>query len=335
MGVLDPSRPNDLFMPVEPFNLSPAIPNSAYNGLSLSPMKQSTKRNSHFALDERQSEIPFPKSKLNGTKKPKIVEEEDEARANKGLRHFSMKVCEKVEEKLQTTYNEVAECLVRELTQPNTVQVEKGRKIKYDEKNIRRRVYDALNVLMAMDIIKKDKKTIFWQGLPGAVNQDVEELKIEKEAKQKRIHQKKEQLSQILQELVCYNNLIKRNMDPERKNSTSPRLSIPFVLVHSRRSTNSSDRIECEMTEDRSLVYFKFGSPFTVREDREVMKHLGLTSVVPYDLERIIPTELIKLYPQDKIISVNNASTATTGHGSGSSDAAAPAATSSSSSSSS
>lgn len=29
---------------------------------------------------------------------------------------------------------------------------------KFDEKNIRRRVYDALNVLMAMNIIAKEKK---------------------------------------------------------------------------------------------------------------------------------------------------------------------------------
>jgi E2F/DP family winged-helix DNA-binding domain len=36
----------------------------------------------------------------------------------------------------------------------------------FDEKNIRRRVYDALNVLMAMDIISKEKKEISWQGLP-------------------------------------------------------------------------------------------------------------------------------------------------------------------------
>ena len=36
----------------------------------------------------------------------------------------------------------------------------------YDEKNIRRRVYDALNVLMAMDIIMRQKKDIVWRGLP-------------------------------------------------------------------------------------------------------------------------------------------------------------------------
>jgi hypothetical protein len=33
---------------------------------------------------------------------------------DKGLRHFSMKVCEKVEQKVRTTYNEVADELVAE-----------------------------------------------------------------------------------------------------------------------------------------------------------------------------------------------------------------------------
>ena len=48
----------------------------------------------------------------------------------------------------------------------------------FDEKNIRRRVYDALNVLMAMDIISKDKKEIQWKGLPRTSMSDVEELKV-------------------------------------------------------------------------------------------------------------------------------------------------------------
>lgn len=48
----------------------------------------------------------------------------------------------------------------------------------YDEKNIRRRVYDALNVLMAMDIISKDKKEIQWKGLPRTSINDIEELQV-------------------------------------------------------------------------------------------------------------------------------------------------------------
>jgi transcription factor Dp-1/transcription factor Dp-2 len=41
----------------------------------------------------------------------------------------------------------------------------------YEEKNIRRRVYDALNVLMAMGIIEKeqDHVTFRWKGVPSGI----------------------------------------------------------------------------------------------------------------------------------------------------------------------
>ena len=37
--------------------------------------------------------------------------------------------------------------------------------VEFDEKNIRRRVYDAFNVLKALGAIKLDKKDITWKGL--------------------------------------------------------------------------------------------------------------------------------------------------------------------------
>eukprot|EP00884_Botryococcus_braunii_P004926 jgi/Botrbrau1/14434/Bobra.0014s0080.1 len=58
----------------------------------------------------------------------------------KGLRHFSMKVCEKVESKGRTTYNEVADELVIEFSQPDAEATAGGSTTR---KNIRRRVYDA------------------------------------------------------------------------------------------------------------------------------------------------------------------------------------------------
>jgi transcription factor Dp-1 len=53
--------------------------------------------------------------------------------------------------------------------------------MQYDEKNIRRRVYDALNVLMAMDIIAKEKKEIFWRGLPSGQAAGIERLRSERQ----------------------------------------------------------------------------------------------------------------------------------------------------------
>lgn len=40
-------------------------------------------------------------------------------KVGKGLRHFSMKVCEKVRKKGTTSYNEVADELVAEFTNPS------------------------------------------------------------------------------------------------------------------------------------------------------------------------------------------------------------------------
>ena len=85
----------------------------------------------------------------------------EETGKSRGLRHFSMKVCNKVRSKIRTTYNEVADDLVTDMRR----QAQPSAK-SFDEKNVRRRVYDALNVLLAMDIIAKEKKDLIWRGLP-------------------------------------------------------------------------------------------------------------------------------------------------------------------------
>lgn len=116
-----------------------------------------------------------------------------------------MKVCEKVQKKVVTSYNEVADELVAEFSSgdnmsPNDVvssvaaatltsyQTENRHSLTrslmfvlqhvYDQKNIRRRVYDALNVLMAMNIISKDKKEIKWIGFPTNSAQECQDLEV-------------------------------------------------------------------------------------------------------------------------------------------------------------
>lgn len=183
-----------------------------------------------------------------------------------GLRHFSLKVCEKVEEKGTTTYNEVADELVKEFMSqrnaathaPNDDSEEdssmvggssskKGGSGKnggatFDEKNIRRRVYDALNVLMAMDIIYKEKKEIRWNGLPANINNDVESLQREKIRRLKDIQQKRECLKELLLQHVCYSNLVQRNKEQRDQpqditaaegNNNSSKIPVPFLsLIH-------------------------------------------------------------------------------------------------------
>jgi hypothetical protein len=182
----------------------------------------------------------------------------------------------------------------------------------FDEKNIRRRVYDALNVLMAMDIISKEKKEIRWKGLPSNAQHDIEMMQREKRALEDSVAKKREHLQDLIMQVhahpapgsrnvtfiktshtalsdpsifprtssdlcpfavlqrVAFKRLVKRNVEREgatRDASTNadgsaaappaseePRVPLPFIIIN----TNHQTIIQCEMTEDRSDVFFNF-----------------------------------------------------------------------------
>jgi len=141
-----------------------------------------------------------------------------------------------------------------------------------DSKNIRRRVYDALNVLMAMKIIEKEKKEIRWKGLPTTdVRRELEGLQSDKMQRLERIQKKKEYLQELDTQKLLYKNLIERN---SRKliPQTDERVFLPFIIIHTRKQTT----IECEMSEDRSEYFFDFSHPFSIHDDNEILKRMGL-----------------------------------------------------------
>ncbi|KRZ54651.1 Transcription factor Dp-1 [Trichinella nativa] len=194
---------------------------------------------------------------------------------SKGLRHFSTKVCEKVREKGVTNYNEVADELVQEyfesLPNPPSSQEQQI----YDQKNIRRRVYDALNVLMAMNIISKEKKEIRWIGLPTSSLQECKRLEDEKARRAERIRDKREELYELMTQLVAVQSLIKRNREMERQGLLDPNLKLlplPFLLVR----TNSDSVVNVSISNDRTQWLFNFNRPFQLEPDVEFLKSLGL-----------------------------------------------------------
>lgn len=54
-------------------------------------------------------------SLVTDRKELSLLDRDSSGKAEKGLRHFSAKVCAKVEEKGSTSYNEVADELVQEM----------------------------------------------------------------------------------------------------------------------------------------------------------------------------------------------------------------------------
>lgn len=189
----------------------------------------------------------------------------------RGLRHFSMKVCEKVKEKGTTTYNEVADELVAEETQAHA-GVDPA---SYDQKNIRRRVYDALNVLMAMNIISKEKKEIRWHGLPSSTVQECDDLEKENEQVRERIESKQQQLRELILQHVAFKSLVARNQENEERGlvpNPNSAIQLPFIIV----STDKNTHINCSISNDKSEFSFKFNDTFKIHDDIEVLKRMGL-----------------------------------------------------------
>ncbi|GAB2289461.1 hypothetical protein Dimus_023770 [Dionaea muscipula] len=186
----------------------------------------------------------------------------------RGLRQFSMKVCEKVESKGRTTYNEVADELVAEYADPSDIAASSDQR-QYGEKNIRRRVYDALNVLMAMGVIFKDKKEMYWKGLPHVTSKDIEELKAEQIGLRSRIEKRAAYLHELQGQFSEYQNLMKRNQQSYGSGTAAcGGVALPFILVQTRPNAT----VEVEISEDMQLVHFDFNStPFEVHDDNYVL----------------------------------------------------------------
>lgn len=193
-----------------------------------------------------------------------------ESKAYKGLRHFSLMVCKKVEEKGTTTYNEVADELVR--------QILSDEQQKFDEKNIRRRVYDALNVLMAMNIIIKDKKEISWKGIPSLSSGDpFERLQRDIQQRTAELQRKRDLLQEMLLQHVCFRNLVQLNFERSKADqSDTPShfqtIPLPFIVVN----TSSAAVIQCNMSRDLTDVMFDFTLPFEINDDNSILKRLKL-----------------------------------------------------------
>ncbi|PSR90934.1 Transcription factor-like protein [Actinidia chinensis var. chinensis] len=248
--------------------------------------------------DHNLSEVadPFPVAAMasdntcfSSKKKKRAKQAVGGDKSGRGLRQFSMKVCEKVESKGRTTYNEVADELVAEFADSsnNLTSLDQPQ---YEEKNIRRRVYDALNVLMAMDIVSKDKKEIQWKGLHQTSLDDIAELKAERLGLRGRIEKKTTYLQELEEQFIGLQNLIQHNQQLYSSgNSTSGGVALPFILVQTRPHAT----VEVEISEDMQLVHFDFNStPFEIHDDNYVLKAMRFC-------ERPQGDEVVPNFPAD------------------------------------
>ncbi len=80
-----------------------------------------------------------------------------------------------------------------------------------DERNVRRRVYDALNVLMAMGIILKQKKEIIWKGLPETDVDETPMLQSQLERRAASVAAKRRVVRDLILQQLSFRRLVQRN----------------------------------------------------------------------------------------------------------------------------
>ncbi|KAH8054100.1 hypothetical protein JL721_10596 [Aureococcus anophagefferens] len=179
-------------------------------------------------------------------------------------------------------YNEVADELVSEYLEE---QARLTGQRPDDEKNIRRRVYDALNVLMAMDIISKEKKEIKWCGLPSYADSDLDVASRDVDRARKSVARKRRHVEDLLRQQSALANLRRRNAargggpaaGSPASGEAAPHLALPFIAVATRKTTT----VRCEMTDDRREVFFDFSGPYEIIDDADVLKRLKLHEPQP------------------------------------------------------
>ncbi|CAF1014259.1 unnamed protein product [Rotaria magnacalcarata] len=195
-------------------------------------------------------------------------------RLSKGLRYFSKKVCNKVQAKKITSYNEVATELVGEYTieEKRNLQLPEN-ELAYEQKNIRRRVYDAINVLLAMNIITKDKKDIRWVGFP--VNALFECELIDKKAIEikETIRDKVRLVEDALLKLVALRNLIRCNEQRRQQMHMNNMCLLPFFAF----GTSNGAAIESSFSRDGRDTIVTFDRRVKIFNETECLHKLGFS----------------------------------------------------------
>ncbi|CAF0792008.1 unnamed protein product [Adineta steineri] len=210
-------------------------------------------------------------------------------RLSKGLRYFSKKVCNKVQAKKITSYNEVATELVGEYTieEKRSIQLPEN-ELAYEQKNIRRRVYDAINVLLAMNIIVKDKKDIRWVGFP--VNALFECELIDKKIIEikETIQDKVRLVEEALLKQVALRNLIRRNQQRKQMIQMNNMCSLPFYAF----GTSNGVAIESAFSSDGRDTIVTFDRRVKIINETDCLHKLGLSKELrggmksQYDIEQ-------------------------------------------------
>jgi hypothetical protein len=194
-----------------------------------------------------------------------------EGKSSKGLRSVSLKVKEILRQRGKASYKDIADVLVRQLDLPEWVDKSK------EEKNIRRRVYDALNVLIATGIMERDGREIVMASQDAAVHleDDDEELR----SLRKSVSEKQFQLRELAYSTMAMSKLISRNKLEE----AAERINFPFIVIATRDSPDNS--VSMTVNSGRQKIKMGFAMETLTVGDSDIVRMLPFQQ--PWNMESL------------------------------------------------
>lgn len=205
-----------------------------------------------------------------------ISTDESTPRHCRGLKFLTTKVKHIIYSKGFFSYKEVSDELVKEL------EISEGLDRNKEEKNILRRVYDALNVLIASEVVVKKGKKYVWQ---HSVSDQNALVKKQIKKQKRKIEEKREVLKETASKFIALNQLLARN----KLNEDSDIIRFPFIIVATEEHPENSVKMESNLT--HTEISMRFTKEIQLYGDIEVLQKLSIlldSSKLPSEVRTLL-----------------------------------------------
>lgn len=251
--------------------------NYSFNSKNLSSEKQCSENlvdqgskeikgnsNNEISKNNIRNDNKEEKLKKGGSKKSQAL----------GLKEISNKVKKIMKNSAVTTYRNISDSIIKEENIKDT----------QESKNIRRRIYDSLNVLKALDLFKSstnNPKAYEW-----STTENLDEILLEKqkevEIQQTINYSKKNKKDEILFKIKTIKNIINRNKlskdnQDDNKETNEKRFFPPFLVINSIK-TNSN--VACIYDNDLKRLHVSDQMPIMLHGDHDVFKKFFIKSLL-------------------------------------------------------
>ena len=205
-------------------------------------------------------------------------------RSTRGLRHLTTLVKQLVCKHQPTSFKNVAVKLIDELV------VTDGPERVKEEKNVRRRVYDAINVLIAAGVLERDGRTVSWQKRCDPI--EINQKKTESEKLRKKNQEKSKGLQQVLNKYIAIQHLMHRNSNNHKN---KPAIQFPFIMLST--PDIPKNTMSIKVNTKATYLQLRFNKAVTIFGDMDILFALNLHRMSHSQINQYLPNkDLLKYY---------------------------------------